>query len=287
MDWQEISLSVPFEFVEPVSYLFSRYGRGLSTELEGPDRVLLKTYLPNTSRQRLARIDVGVRLVSSIQSVGELNVRQLPEDADWREIWKTHFNLLRVGQRIVIQPSWIEYHASPGEVVIKLDPGMAFGTGYHPTTSTCLEALEELTQPGMDVLDLGTGSAILAIAAIKLGAGKVAAMDIDPDAVKAARQNLRRTRLTRHVTLTLGSLPHPVAGPGQFDLCVANISARAVCERAPHIAPTLRPNGILIASGTTADQDKEVQDVVIPLGFSLVRKWEQEDWVTQAFQKPA
>ena len=283
MAWQELSIAVPHEYVEPISYLFSRYGRGLGMERDGPDRILLRTYLPGNSRQRLARIEVGINLINILQPLGEINIRQLPEDEDWQKQWRSHFSLLRVGRHLVIKPSWIEYEAAPGEVLVELDPGMAFGTGYHPTTHTCLQAIEELLQPGMAVLDLGTGSGILSIAAVKLGASRVVALDIDPQAVRAARQNLRRTRVQKQVTLTQGSVPHPLAGHGLFDLAVANISARAVRERAPFVLPTLKPGGRLIASGIMDHQRQEVHESLEELGFSFSREWTQDEWVTLVY----
>ena len=269
--------------MEPISYLFSRYGRGLSMESDGPERILLRTYLPVTSRQRLARIDVGVRLVSSIQPLGDLNVRRLA-DEDWQNAWKSHFTLLKIGRRLVIKPTWIEYPSGAEEVVIEIDPGMAFGTGYHPTTHSCLEAMEQLVNAGASVLDLGTGSGILSIAAVRLGAASVVALDIDSQAVRAARQNLKRTRTSRQVTLALGTLPHPAAGPAQFDLAVANISARAICDRAQSIVGTIRSDGILVASGMMKDQAQQVVDTLQELGCSLVEEWPRDDWVTLAFQ---
>ena len=283
MAWQELSIAVPHEYVEPISYLFSRYGRGLGMERDGPDRILLRTYLPGNSRQRLARIEVGINLINILQPLGEINIRLLPEDEDWQKQWRSHFSLLRVGRHLVIKPSWIEYEAAPGEVLVELDPGMAFGTGYHPTTHTCLQAIEELLQPGMAVLDLGTGSGILSIAAVKLGASRVVALDIDPQAVRAARQNLRRTRVQKQVTLTQGSVPHPLAGHGLFDLAVANISARAVRERAPFVLPTLKPGGHLIASGIMDHQRQEVHESLEGLGFSFSREWTQDEWVTLVY----
>ena len=225
MTWQELSILVPNEYVEPVSYLFTRYGKGLSMEREGRDRVMLRTYLLSSSRQRLARIEVGLKLVSILEPLGDLTVTPLKDDEEWQSQWRSHFNLLRVGRQLVIKPSWIDYSPEEGDKVIELDPGMAFGTGYHPTTYTCLEAMEDLLKPGMVVLDLGTGSGILSITAAMLGASRVVALDIDPQAVRAARQNFRRTRVQKLVALTQGSIPHPLAGQGQFDLAVANISA--------------------------------------------------------------
>ncbi len=284
MTWQELSILVPNEYVEPVSYLFTRYGKGLSMEREGRDRVMLRTYLLSTSRQRLARIEVGLKLVSILEPLEDLTITPLKEDEEWQSQWRSHFNLLRVGRQLVIKPSWIEYSPEEGDRVIELDPGMAFGTGYHPTTYTCLEAMEDLLKPGMVVLDLGTGSGILSITAAMLGASRVVALDIDPQAVRAARQNFRRTKVQKLVALTQGSLPHPLAGQGQFDLAVANISARAIRERGTHIAETLSPGGHLIASGFMSDQRQEVHDALGELGLTLTQEWSQGEWTTQAYK---
>ena len=283
MAWLEISISVPHEYVEPISYLFSRYGRATAMEANGPDHILLKTYLPANSRQRLARIEVGVKLVSAIEQLGELRIEEIKEE-DWQDAWKSHFDLLKIGQGLVIKPTWIDYEPESGQVVIEIDPGMAFGTGYHPTTYTCLEAMEHMLKAGASVLDLGTGSGILAIAAVRLGASSVVAMDIDPQAIRAARQNLRRTRTLRQAALVQGTLPHPKAGSGQFDLVVANISARAICDRAPFIVSTLGGGGILLASGMLNTQAQDVLEVLTGLGCSLVREWPRDEWITLAFQ---
>ena len=278
--WQEVSISVPFEYVEPISYLFDRYGYGLTMEDDGPELIKLRTYLPSDARQRFSHIEVGVNLASLIQPLGELTVTPLDEDADWQNAWKAHFTLLKIGKRLVIKPSWIEYDAKDGELLIELDPGLAFGTGYHPTTYTCLEAMEQLVQPGMNVLDLGCGSGILTIAAIKLGAGQVTALDIDPQAVQASRQNFRRTRIREQVSLDQGSLPHKLAPAGAFDLALANISARGIRERAPDILPALRPGGVLVASGIIEEQHAETEEALIQTGFTDIEVWPKEDWVT-------
>ncbi len=278
--WQEVSISVPFEYVEPISYLFDRYGYGLTMEDDGPELIKLRTYLPSDARQRFSHIEVGVNLASLIQPLGELTVTPLDEDADWQNAWKAHFTLLKIGKRLVIKPSWIEYEAKDGELLIELDPGLAFGTGYHPTTYTCLEAMEQLVQPGMNVLDLGCGSGILTIAAIKLGAGQVTALDIDPQAVQASRQNFRRTRIREQVSLDQGSLPHKLAPAGAFDLALANISARGIRERAPDILPALRPGGVLVASGIIEEQHAETEEALLQTGFTDIEVWPKEDWVT-------
>ena len=288
MAWQELSITVPHEYVEPISYLFGRYGKGVSTELAGDGQVLLRTYITKGSRQRMARIDVGVRLVGSIEPIGDLIVRELPEDEDWMNSWKSHFKILRIGQHLVIKPTWLELESDtgPDDIVIELDPGIAFGTGYHPTTATCLEAMEQHLTPDMTVLDLGSGSGILTIAAIKLGAEQVIALDIDGQAVSAARRNFRRLGINKQVKLGQGSVPHPTARPKSIDLAVANISARGVVDRCPFILTALKPGGLFIASGLLNTQKQEVAVVLEPLGFSLINEWPQEDWVTLLYKAP-
>ncbi len=288
MVWQELSITVPHEYVEPISYLFGRYGKGVSTELAGKGKVLLRTYLTTGSRQRMARIDVGVRLVGAIEPIGDLEIRELPEDEDWMESWKSNFGILRIGKRLVIKPTWLEldFTASPDDIVIEIDPGIAFGTGYHPTTDTCLQAMEQHIAPGMTVLDLGTGSGILTIAAIKLGAGLVTALDIDSQAVTAARRNFKRLGINKQVRLGQGSVPHPTAPAGDFDLAVANISARGVADRCPFILTALKPGALFIASGLLNTQKEEVAAVVEPLGFSLISEWPQEEWTTLLYRAP-
>jgi len=286
--WQELSITVPHEYVEPISYLFGRYGKGVSTELAGDGQVLLRTYITKGSRQRMARIDVGVRLVGSIEPIGDLIVRELPEDEDWMNSWKSHFKILRIGQHLVIKPTWLELESDTGpeDIVIELDPGIAFGTGYHPTTATCLEAMEQHITPNMTVLDLGSGSGILAIAAIKLGAEQVIALDIDGQAVSAARRNFRRLGINKQVKLGQGSVPHPTARPESIDLAVANISARGVVDRCPFISTALKPGAWFIASGLLNTQKQEVTVALEPLGFSLINEWAQEDWVTLLYKAP-
>ena len=203
--WLELSITVRNELVEPLTELFTRYGRAhIALEESGgfnPDegeeptadtKVTIRTYIPHTitGRQRKARIEVGLSLLRLIEPIPELSERSL-RTGEWEQTWKAHFTLLRMGQRLVVTPSWIKYNACPEEIVVTIDPGLAFGTGHHPTTRLCLEMLDELVHPGTQVLDLGTGSGILAIAAAGLGATQVLALDTDPVAIRMARRNIR------------------------------------------------------------------------------------------------
>jgi len=175
-------------------------------------------------------------------------------DEDWSEAWKRDLAPFAVG-RVFVRPSWTEAAAPPGCAEVVLDPGMAFGTGTHPTTALCLRALSDLlaARPGAAVLDVGTGSGLLAIAARKLGAGRVAANDVDPVAVRVARENADRNG----VALEIAAVPlEAIAGP--FDLVVANILANTLAELAPAVAAQVAPGGILLLSGLLAGQEGEV-----------------------------
>ena len=285
MIWQELSIKVPSEFVEPVSYLFGKYGHGVSAEDMGDGQVVLRSYLTSTSKRRLARIQVGLNLVRLLEPMGELSITEL-KDSDWETAWKAHFGILKVGRRLVIKPSWLDYTSNEGEVVIELDPGMAFGTGYHPTTSLCLETLETLLTPGDVVLDLGTGSGILAIAAARLGAGAVVALDTDPTAVSVCRKNFKASGLSQ-IRLVRGTLPHRLVQEGQFDLATANISAKVVQRMACHLRDALRPGGRLIASGIVQRQEGEVQRTVAEAGLDHMETIQVDDWVTLLFSRAA
>ena len=207
-EWIELSIETPPEYVEPLSEIFYRYGEGgVAVEQPGgfnpdegeeppvPDRVTVKTYIPKdpTTDRRRAQIDVGVRLVAHLAPVSELRERPVSED-DWRDNWKEFFHVLRVGRRVVICPTWRKHDPEPDDVIVHLDPGMAFGTGHHPTTRMCIEIIERIMPQGARVLDLGCGSAILSIAARKLGAERVVGFEIDPIAAGSRTLQCRNER---------------------------------------------------------------------------------------------
>jgi ribosomal protein L11 methyltransferase len=167
---------------------------------------------------------------------------------------------------------------------MRLDPGMAFGTGQHPTTLMCLGALEELLRPGMAVLDLGTGSAILALAAARLGATCVLALDIDPQAAAVARENVRLNGLEAVVQVEEGGLEQ--AASAAFDLAMANISAPVIVEMAPALAQTLRPDGVLIVAGFSAESAERVASALARAGLLLERALADGDWRAHIARRP-
>ena len=300
MKWLELSVKAPPEFVEPLTQIFYRYGHGgVSVEVDGgfnpdegetaptTDTVTVKTYLPlnSTAQDRRHRIDVGVRLVAHVGDISPLQETVLDE-TEWQESWKQHFHPLHIGKRIVIRPSWRSYDAGISEIVINIDPGMAFGTGHHPTTKTCLERLEELVASGMDVLDAGCGSGILSIAAAGLGARSVLGLDVDSVAVRVAKQNVRLNRQDHVVQVALGSLPHQEAKPQSYDLAVANISAKVVSEMAGALATAVKPGGRIIASGIIMENKDGVERALVSAGTLLEETLVEGDWVTLVASLP-
>ena len=291
MKWLELSLRAPAEYVEPLSVIFQRHGYGgVAVEQVGgynpdedetaPDNstAILRSYLPinRTTESRKEHIRIAVDLISRLCSLSPLEERVM-EEGEWMESWKSHFSVLHLG-RIVICPSWMEYEAKPGEVVIGMDPGMAFGTGHHPTTRMCLTELEKLVMPDVRVMDVGTGSGILTVAAAKLGAAHVLALDIDPIAIKAARANVKANGLQRVVKVQRHPLsPEDSVGSG-FDLVVANLYTKVILSIAPALVAQLVPQGNLIVSGIMADRVQEVERHLEAAGCTLLRMAREGDW---------
>ena len=240
-----------------------RDGEGMpmpGAPLPPPGRALLVAWFDGRAAAEAARTARGGVLA------------EIP-DEDWSEGWKKDLRPLDVG-RVRVRPSWIDAPAPAGAVEVVLDPGMAFGTGSHPTTSLCLAALSDLLaeKPGASVLDVGTGSGLLAIAARKLGAGRVAANDNDPVAVEVARENAARNGAAIELTVA------PVdAVAGSFDLVVANILANVLVALAPALAAKLAPGGVLLLSGILGPQEEEVRRAHVDAGLVPLPDRERRD----------
>lgn len=292
MKWLELSVGAPPEYVEPLSVIFHRYGHGgVAIEeaggynpdegetVGGSDQVILRTYLPvdSTTESRKEGIRVAVALVSLLCPLSPLEERVV-EEGEWMETWKSHFSVMHIG-RIVVCPAWMEHQALPGEVVIKIDPGMAFGTGYHPTTHMCLLELEQLVSPGVRVLDVGTGSGILAMAAALLGSDYVLGLDTDPVAVKTARDNVLASGLQGAVRVQVGTLGRGGDPSEGFGLVVANLYTKVVLEIAQELLAQVAPGGRLVLSGIIAERSHEVEARMSDVGWVPVRKSQEGDWV--------
>jgi ribosomal protein L11 methyltransferase len=283
MEWLEVSVTVENEAAEVVAEVLSRYVyRGVAIEA-GPEGwnagpVVVRAYLPADDQLQATkrRIEEALWHLGQIRPIPAPAFRPVAEE-DWAEAWKARLDVLRIGQHIVIRPSWREYAPEPKDVVVQLDPGMAFGTGLHPTTQMCLVALEELIRPEATVLDLGTGSGILAIAAARLGAGRVLAVDNDPVAVKTARGNVVINGVQEAVSVVGGSLADV---PGRYHLVVVNILAKVIVEMMQEgLANRVRPGGRLITAGIIADQEPEVVATLEQKRLALVERRQTGDWV--------
>lgn len=287
--WLEISVQADGEAGEAVAEIFNRYGEGgavIETLWNGTTAtseapiVRVKTYLPvDTSGDRRRRaIEEALWHLSRIHPVPEPEFRELgPED--WAEAWKKGYRVQHLGRRLVIVPAWETYTPQPDEVVLHMEPGMAFGTGLHPTTRLCLCALEDHLRPGDRVLDVGTGSGILAIAAAKLGARHVLALDIDPTAVDVARSNVARNGVAQHVEVHVGTVESLWTRIETVQLIVINILADTVMELAPRLAQKLAPRGSLISSGMLREQAGAVEAVMRNAGLAVMERRVEGDWV--------
>jgi ribosomal protein L11 methyltransferase len=297
--WVELSVEADVEAVEAVSEILGRVApggisvepafeladEGLSARLDPTRPSIVRAYLPAGDPVAVERAaaEVGAALghlqAFGLRPIGDVTTRVI-EETDWAEAWKAHFPVLRVGRRIVIRPTWRRHRRQPDDVVIALDPGMAFGTGLHPTTRLCLAALERVADRGLvtgaRVLDVGCGSGILAIAAARLGAASVLGVDTDPIAVEATAANAARNRLARRIAARAGSLP---TGESPFDVVLANLIAGVLVALAHELAAEVRPGGILVASGIYVDRETEVRDAFAAVGLEVRDRSAEGDWV--------
>ena len=293
MELVELSVEVDSESTEPICEAFRRYGceRIVVEHLDpsGPQpRLLVKAYAPNDdSREKLmADMEVVVRLLGLVRPVGSLQSRLIQEE-DWARAWRKQYTIQHLGKRLVVCPTWLSYEPKRHEVMVRLNPGMAFGTGVHPTTRMCLQVLDDLVESGMRVADVGCGSGILSIAAVKLGASKVLALDVDSLAVKVARENVEANGVSQVVEVAEGTIRHDPTHPSpDYDLIVSNITLNPILDLAPHIVNSLRSGGLAVLSGLLREQGPTVESAFESLGASLESRATIDDWLTLIFRKP-
>jgi ribosomal protein L11 methyltransferase len=278
--WLEIAVPAHAEAVEAVSEILSRYGHnGVAVELPlepraGADHTV-KAYLVEDgdafAKISDARDALGHLQAFGLGPIGDLAVREVA-DEDWLEAWKAEFRPIRIGA-FLIHPTW-SHAREDGAIAIALDPGMAFGTGLHPTTQQCLEALSAMAVADRRVLDVGTGSGILAIAAAKRGAREVVAVDTDRLAVDAARENAVRNGV--RVDVREGSAGDAAA---TFDIVLANIVGSVLERLAPDLAARLAPSGSLVIAGLTVAAEPGVRTALDAQRLRVVERDERADWV--------
>jgi ribosomal protein L11 methyltransferase len=307
--WLELAIEADPEAVEAVSEILGRVATGGTTVEPAFDLVdeglgarvdpmrpaVVRGYVPaGDGSAALAAEAAAVRVAEALghlqafglRPIGELRTR-IVRERDWADAWKAFFPVMRVGRRLVIRPTWRRHRAAPEDVVLALDPGMAFGTGLHPTTRLCLAALEPLADDarlsGARVLDVGCGSGILAIAALKLGAATALGVDTDPIAVASTTANARRNRLGRRLSARQGSVP---TGSGPFDVVLANLVAGILVPMAASLRGEVGPGGTLLVSGVFSDREIEVIAALQATGLAIRDRTSDGDWVALTLSPP-
>jgi ribosomal protein L11 methyltransferase len=313
--WLELAVTCDPAAVEAVSEILARVApggvsvepgftlvdEGLGAAVDPAAPATVRAYVPardgEAARRGAADVDraLGHLRAFGLREIGELRTRVVHESS-WATAWKRHVGVLRIGRGIVIRPTWRRHRRRQGDVVIAMDPGMAFGTGLHPSTRLCLAGIERWADEGLlgpgppgaspgpaRFLDVGCGSGILTIAAGLLGAGALVGLDTDPIAVEATLANARRNRVARRLRAWHGSLP---SGAGPFDLVAANLIASVLVALAPDLAAELRPGGRLLASGIFVDREAEVRAAFAAAGLRVLRRDAEGDWVVLDADRP-
>lgn len=306
MKWKEISVLTTGICLEPVAGIFHQLGSGgvviedpqaarqyvsrdqwnpesVSYDVLGHDFIVVKAYFPD-ERQVLEELGDRLKEVENqFNSRCKVYINEV-NDEDWEQSWKKYYHTFKVGQRLVVKPSWESYEPSAGEVVIDIDPGMAFGTGIHASTRFCLIFLEQYIQGGETVVDAGCGSGILSIAAAKLGAAKVHAMDIDELAVRIARDNIKLNGLEDIIEAQAGDIVEALNNYAP-QVILANITAEVVAHLVPVAAQVLPPGGWFFGSGIVDSRWPGVKKQLDNHGFEIQQLLTDVDWVGVAARK--
>lgn len=301
MYWREVAVTVSSEGEEAVADLFYQLGcTGVSVEdpelirsyieagkwdyhdfgeVEFTGTSVVKGYFPEDKEltDKLKKFDLGIRelLEHFPHWVVQAKGSSLKEE-DWETAWKAYYKPIRIGRHFIIKPTWESVDLHEGDLVLELDPGMAFGTGTHPTTMLCLKTLEGVVKPGQKVFDLGTGSGILAIAAAKLGA-KVEAVDLDSVAIRVAQENVDLNRANERVRVVRGDLGSVLTG--QADVVIANIIADIILILLGDLKRLLHPDGEFLASGIIENRAEDVEEGMKEAGLEIVERLEDSGWI--------
>jgi len=301
--WLKFAITTPPEFAEGLSNFLTELGtQGVFQEEldisaftdtpEPPSKIVLNAFIPSKASDQSLIASLTTYINSLSDLFPDLERPQLATeiivDPDWEEQWKKYFKPLRVTRSIVIKPTWERYQATSRDTVIDIDPGMAFGTGQHPSTWMCLEAMEEILLKDRSfrewrVLDVGTGTGILGIAAAKLGAKSVMCVDIDPQAVEIAHQNVAVNRVGDRVVIINSDV---VKIKGTFELIVANLTADALVKIKSHLVKMMEPGGYLILSGIIEQNRKDIEKAFLKDKLTTHRAITDKEWLSYVFKKP-
>ena len=287
MQWFELSARTDAEGAEAAAALLNEYTPNGAVveqmvtpepgeEFDPARAYTVRAFFNDTERDSLMRAETALWHLSQLRAI-KPQTREIKEE-DWAHAWKKHYTILHIGKRLVIKPSWLDYSARDGEVIVELDPGMAFGTGLHPTTRLCMIALEKYLIGSPRVIDVGTGSGILSITAAKLGARKILALDTDIVAVETAKRNIAFNHAENIVRVEQGSIDEN-NHRNLFDVACINILAEVICDLASALASALRYDGIVIASGILDYKADDVIDALNAVGVEVIEKTQEDDWV--------
>ncbi len=285
--WFEITAQTPPALVEEVSALMIDVAPGgitvehpidilgpeMGFRVRGGEPILVRAYVPSSELGAVLVNDLRIAM-EAYPSV-QLTAKPIFEQ-DWAVSWREFFGVVETGGRIVIIPTWIEHEVKPGQIPVRLDPGQAFGTGHHETTRLCLAAMDGLAKSGVTMLDVGTGSGVLSIAAAKLGVERIVAIDIDPIAAEIARRNCDSNEVSGGIEISAGVLTPE--HPGRYELVVSNISTPANTALAESFGTVVKSGGDLILSGILAVDSPSVVGAMERYGFRRVSMAEERDW---------
>jgi ribosomal protein L11 methyltransferase len=312
MKWSEISIHTTNEAVEPISNILHEAGAS-GVVIEDPndltkDReqvfgeiyqldpgdypeegVIVKAYLPLNSflGEAVEEIKEAIStLVSFDIDIGhnKVTISEINEE-EWANAWKKYYNPVKISEKFTIVPTWESYEkVSSDELIIELDPGMAFGTGTHPTTVMCIQAIESTVKPGDSVIDVGTGSGVLSIAAALLGASNIRAYDLDDIAVKTARVNVKLNKVNHAITVSQNNLLNDITEPA--DVIVANILAEIILRFVNDAFRLVKPGGYFITAGIIQQKKQDVKSALVEAGFEIEETLTMEDWVSFIAKRP-
>ena len=301
--WTQIRVTVPLQQLDELTAIMSMVSNNL--QIEDYSDIDLKTCYGDLIDESILNADKTIASVSvylpaersvpecisflreRFQTVGledaKLETVGVNEE-DWANSWKAYYKPIKIGERLVIVPAWEKYEAQEGELIVRMDPGMAFGTGTHETTRLVIKMLEKYTKQGCRMLDVGTGSGILAICASRLGAGECKAYDIDPMAVRVANENIKDSGL-QNITCEVSDLLRQADRSRPYDLICANIVADIIIRMTPDVSPFMHENTVLLASGIIAERAQDVIDCFERNGYCIVEKLEDNGWCGLAVMK--